>query len=65
MCPLSQSWGGVVSEGPQEVLSLEGLSVRQLSLGGGATESDGGTGRSPQVRVINTKICICYAKCFM
>ena len=53
VCPLSQSRGSVVSEGAQEVLSLEGLSVRQLSSGRRATESDGGTSGSPEVSVVN------------
>lgn len=42
--PVQEPWGGVVSEGPQEVLPLERLSVCKLSAGGREAEGDGCTG---------------------
>jgi len=49
---LSQPWRGVVSEGAQASLPLEGLPVRQLSVGGRTTEGDGRTGCTPKVRFL-------------
>lgn len=42
--PLPQPRGGVMPEGPQALLPLEGLSVRQLPTGGGEAAGDGGAG---------------------
>lgn len=42
--PLPQSRRGVLPEGTQALLPLEGLSVRQLPAGGGEAAGDGGAG---------------------
>lgn len=44
MRPVPQPRRGVVSEGTQALLPLEGLPVRQLPAGGGAAAGHGGAG---------------------
>lgn len=44
MRPVPQPRRGVVPEGTQALLPLEGLPVRQLPAGGGAAAGDGGAG---------------------
>lgn len=66
--PLPQPRRGVLPEGTQALLPLEGLPVRQLPAGGGETAGDGGAGGPEEAASHGGKaavVCVCVAfKCF-